>query len=58
MSLVQPSLDTVRLTRACVGLLRTNPQYGRVLAEFQHSVVERNITFSQKKSFTFYKVVW
>jgi len=46
MSLVQPSLDTVRLT---VG--PTNPQYGLVLAEFQHSVVERNITFSQMKKF-------
>jgi len=31
MSLVQPSLDTVRLTRACVGLSITNPQCGRVL---------------------------
>ena len=30
MSLVQPSVDTVRLTRACVGLSSTNPRYGRI----------------------------
>ena len=56
MSLVQPSLDTIILTRVRVS--STNPLGGRVAEatvatwdEFQQRVVERNITFSHMERF-------
>ena len=62
MSLVQPSVDTVRLTTACVS--STNLRYGRVLEAsccdmgwISHRVVEHNITCCQVKKSAFYKVV-
>ena len=57
MRLVQPSLDTVRLTTARVSSasLRYTDEFWKRLvviwAEFQQSMVERNITFSQMKKF-------
>jgi len=60
--LIQPSLDTERLTRARVSSTSpdTDEFWKRLVAkwaEFQQSVVERNITFSQINNFAFHKVV-
>jgi len=59
MSLVQPSLDTVRLTIERVyrvPICDTDEFWKHLVAtwaEFQHNVVERNITFSQMKNLHF-----
>ena len=61
MSLVQPSLDTVRLARVHVSSICDMDEFWKHLvvtwAEFQQSVMECNITFSQMKKFCIYKVV-